>query len=106
VSERLARTTKRVFSETSLRDFRRKNNEETKHMKTIANIIYPALALSAFACFTLLPAPKAFDVVPAPDGGYPGYTTAEGTNALKNLTTGFGNTATGWQSLFANTTGI
>jgi hypothetical protein len=44
-------------------------------------------------------------VVPPPDGGYPNFTTAEGTNALQNLTTGVGNTATGWHSLFANTAG-
>ena len=54
-------------------------------------------------CFALLP--KALAVVPPPDGGYPGFNTAEGTNALKNLTTGVGNTAAGWHSLFANTTG-
>jgi hypothetical protein len=44
-------------------------------------------------------------VVPAPDGGYPGFNTAEGTNALKNLTTGIGNAAVGWYSLFSNTDG-
>ena len=49
--------------------------------------------------------PKAQAVVPAPDGGYPGFTTAEGTSALQNLTTGVGNTAAGWHSLFANSTG-
>jgi hypothetical protein len=74
-------------------------------MKTITNIIYLPFALFAFACFTLLPAPKAFGVVPAPDGGYPNFTTAEGTDALKNLTNGVGYTATGWHSLFANTAG-
>jgi hypothetical protein len=44
-------------------------------------------------------------VVPPPDGGYPGFNTAEGTNALKNLTTGLGNAAVGWYSLFSNTDG-
>ena len=44
-------------------------------------------------------------VVPPPDGGYPGFNTAEGTNALKNLTTGVGNAAVGWYSLFSNTDG-
>ena len=39
-------------------------------------------------------------VVPPPDGGYPNFTTAEGTNALQNLTTGAGNTGIGWYSLF------
>jgi hypothetical protein len=44
-------------------------------------------------------------VVPAPDGGYPGFNTAEGQNALKNLTTGVANAAVGWYSLFSNTDG-
>ena len=34
-------------------------------------------------------------VVPAPDGGYPAFNTAEGQNALFNLATGVGNTAVG-----------
>jgi len=59
-----------------------------------------ALALSAL-CAT----PNAFGVVPPPDGGYPGFTTAEGINALQNLTTGSANTAVGWFSLFSNTDG-
>ena len=48
---------------------------------------------------------RAQAVNPPPDGGYPGFTTAEGTNALKNLTTGSGNTAVGWYSLFSNASG-
>jgi uncharacterized coiled-coil protein SlyX len=44
-------------------------------------------------------------VVPAPDGGYPNFNTAEGTNALQHLTTGAGNTAAGWYSLFTTSTG-
>ena len=43
-------------------------------------------------------------VVPPPDGAYPNFTTAEGTNALKNLTTGAANTGLGWYSLFTNST--
>ena len=43
-------------------------------------------------------------VVPAPDGGYPGFNTAEGQNALFSLTTGTGNAAVGAFSLFSNTT--
>ena len=50
-----------------------------------------------FVCFALSPAADA--IVPAPDGGYPNFTTAEGQNALQNLTTGAGNTAVGWFSL-------
>jgi hypothetical protein len=71
-----------------------------KHMKKLSNIVCWALAL-AWLC----PAPDAKAVVPAPDGGYPGFNTAEGANALKNLTTGVGNAAVGWYSLFSNTDG-
>ena len=46
--------------------------------------------------------PKAFGVFPPPDGGYPNFNTAEGTNALDNLTSGAGNTAVGWHSLFSD----
>src|SRR5256886_4746522 len=57
-----------------------------------------------FVCFGLSPAVRA--VVPAPDGGYPGFNTAEGTNALFSLTSGVGNNAIGFQALLHNTTGI
>src|SRR5437588_5696222 len=53
----------------------------------------------------LSPAPNAFGVTPAPDGGYPGFNTAEGDNALLSLTTGGFNTATGFDALLNNTTG-
>jgi hypothetical protein len=59
--------------------------------------------LSVIACFGLLPSAQA--VVPAPDGGYPGGNTAEGTNALLSLTTGTYNTAVGVFSLLSNTEG-
>jgi hypothetical protein len=55
------------------------------------------------ACFALAPGAQA--VVPAPDGGYPGSNTAEGTQALFSLTTGVWNTALGFQALFSDTTG-
>jgi len=54
-------------------------------------------------CFATRFAPSAFGVVPPPDGGYPNFTTAEGQNALKNLSSGAGNTAIGWYSLFSDT---
>jgi len=54
-------------------------------------------------CFALSPA--AYAVLPAPDGGYPNFNTAEGQNPLLNLTTGAANTAVGWRSLFSNTDG-
>ena len=44
-------------------------------------------------------------VSPAPNGCYPGYTTAEGCNALNFLTIGLGNTGIGSYALFANTIG-
>src|SRR5206468_5071138 len=43
--------------------------------------------------------------VPAPDGCYPNFTTAEGCDALSLLTTGAGNTGLGWRSLFLDSTG-
>jgi hypothetical protein len=55
------------------------------------------------ACFGLSPAARA--VTPAPDGGYAGDNTAEGTNALFSLTSGSNNTANGSHALFSNTTG-
>jgi hypothetical protein len=57
----------------------------------------------ALAWFALSPAAQA--VTPAPDGGYPGFNTAEGTDALFSLTTGTENTALGLNALRANTTG-
>jgi hypothetical protein len=56
-------------------------------------------------CFALAPRPKAFAVSPAPDGGYPGNNTAEGTSALFSLTSGISNTALGFEALKANSTG-
>lgn len=49
--------------------------------------------------------PKAGAVVPAPDGGYPGFNTAEGDGALQSLTSGTSNTALGFDALFSNTVG-
>jgi len=54
-------------------------------------------------CFTL--GPRAEAVMPAPDGGYPGFNTAEGDSALFGLTTGGWNTALGGYSLYNDTTG-
>ena len=54
-------------------------------------------------CFGLLP--KAQAVNPPPDGGYPGGNTAEGQNALLNLTSGGFNTAVGFFSLRSDTEG-
>jgi hypothetical protein len=45
-------------------------------------------------------------VTPPPDGGYPNDNTAEGQDALFNLTTGSANTAIGSDALYLNTTGV
>jgi Chaperone of endosialidase len=66
--------------------------------------LLPLIAL-LLACFGLAPRTHALLPPPPPDGGYPGGNTAEGTNALFNLTTGANNTATGIAALFSNTTG-
>jgi Chaperone of endosialidase len=74
---------------------------DTDAMKTTIRTVLVSLA------FVFLSAadPKAQAVVPPPDGGYPGFNTAEGQNALSGLTTGIGNTAVGWFSLFSSTDG-
>jgi hypothetical protein len=81
-----------------------KQNPTPIHLKTTTPRFLIAIAL-ALGCFALLPTPNALGVVPAPDGGYPGFNTAEGQNALLHLTTGTANTAVGWVSLENVTTG-
>jgi hypothetical protein len=77
-------------------------------MKTFNRTQQPRKS-SAFIVITLLlwigllPNTKA--ISPPPDGGYPGFNTAEGQKALFNLTTGVGNAAVGWFSLFSTTDG-
>jgi hypothetical protein len=53
------------------------------------------------AWFTLSPTTPG-QLSPPPDGCYVNFTTAEGCDALNFLTTGSGNTAIGWRSLFLN----
>jgi len=60
--------------------------------------------LPVLACFAFLPGAQA-QLSPPPDGCYPNFTTAEGCDALSFLTTGAGNTALGWRSLFSTTDG-
>jgi len=64
---------------------------------TLTSII---LALSCFASL-----PKTQALTPTPDGCYPGFTTAEGCNALSHLTSGSANTGLGWYALFGTSTG-
>jgi hypothetical protein len=85
---------------------------KTKNMTTLylRKSISPAAAGRSYlligvalACFALSPAARA-QLSPPPDGGYPGGTTAEGTNALFSLTSGLYNTAVGDHALYHNTT--
>jgi len=72
-------------------------------MKNRAHIL--TTTLLALGLCALCPAPKAFAVVPAPDGGYPGGNTAEGQSALLSLSTGMYNTGVGIYSLLSVTDG-
>jgi len=74
-------------------------------LKLYITRVMPSLPLLLFVLFWFAIAPLAPAVVPPPDGGYPGFNTAEGQNALFNLTAGSANTAVGWYSLFSNTEG-
>jgi hypothetical protein len=65
-------------------------------MKTIIPVFHTFFTIFCFGLF-----PNARAVSPSPDGCYPGFTTAEGCNALNFLTTGAGNTGVGWSSLFS-----
>jgi Chaperone of endosialidase len=85
---------RKFFVSTTVRDF-----SETFGMK----IRSQSFAAITFTLATFALQPIAQGVVPPPDGGYPGFNTAEGQNALFSLTTGQGNTAVGWFSLFSNT---
>ena len=67
------------------------------------NVVFTT-TLFALAFLALWSSPEAFGVSPAPDGGYPGGNTAEGTHALFSLGTGGYNTAVGYFSLRSNTT--
>jgi hypothetical protein len=65
-------------------------------MKTMTR---KALMRSLMVLLIACVAPVAQAVTPPPDGGYPGGNTAEGQNALLNLTSGGYNAAIGWLSL-------
>ncbi|MGI8957337.1 MAG: tail fiber domain-containing protein [Chthoniobacterales bacterium] len=68
----------------------------------LANKIIRTISLVG-ACALAVTAARA--VSPPPDGGYDNFNTAEGQDALFNLTTGFENTAIGYNALYFNTTG-
>src|SRR4030095_1149151 len=63
-------------------------------------IAYTTILFAAAWFLTLL---QAQAINPPPDGCYPNFTTAEGCNALKALTSGAGNTGIGAFALFQNT---
>jgi len=68
----------------------------------------PARSLPFWRGFLLIPlilvcfafAPQTRAVVPPPDGGYAGFNTAEGQQALQLLIGGVANTGLGWRSNF------
>jgi trimeric autotransporter adhesin len=61
------------------------------------------ITLSVLVSLTLLSVAQA--VSPPPDGGYSGYNTAEGQNALFSLNTGLWNTGLGAFALYGDTSG-
>ena len=63
------------------------------------------LSLVLIPLLTYFSASGAQAVMLPPDGGYAGFNTAEGQNALFGLTTGVANTGVGWYSLWSNTDG-
>src|SRR6188474_3554423 len=68
-------------------------------MKTTTQLVLSFIILCLVAV-----GPTVQAVIPPPDGGYPGGNTAEGQNALLNLSSGGYNTAVGFVSLRTNTT--
>jgi hypothetical protein len=68
---------------------------ENQHIRLTSIIL-------ALGCFAFSPKTQALS--PTPDGCYPGFTTAEGCNALSHLTSGAGNTGLGWYALFGTST--
>src|SRR5439155_18550199 len=99
-AERLLPELSSPFEMRSARADKPGNSKQTK-IQTMIQKLIPILIL--ILCVALLPEAPA--ISPAPDGCYPNFTTAEGCKALNSLTTGAGNTAVGWYSLFGNSTG-
>jgi hypothetical protein len=75
-------------------------------MKIMHISIKPKTTIALSVVLFVLALPQRTQAVsPAPDGGYPGGNTAEGTNALLSRTTGTYNTAIGIFSLLSLTDG-
>ena len=72
----------------------------SKQLRWPRSFIASALILSCIAFSQLAQA-----VSPPPGGGYAGFNTALGTDALFSLTSGAYNTAIGWSALYMDTTG-
>jgi trimeric autotransporter adhesin len=89
--------TKHVNENTPMKTTHTNSTTTTSQTRFGSGIVFIAL-LFAFS-------PTAHAVVPAPDGGYANFTTAEGTNALLHLTSGAANTGLGWSSLLNVTIG-
>jgi len=66
--------------------------------------IFRLFAAFTLACFAI--SPRARAVSPAPDGGYSGWNTAEGSGALFSVNGGTFNTAIGGHALYENTFGV
>jgi hypothetical protein len=76
-----------------------------KNSSTKNSAVAAVLSALLLGCLALGPNARAALPPPLPDGGYPGNNTAEGSQALFNLTTGINNTAVGASALFHDTTG-
>lgn len=74
-------------------------------MKPLIKIPSLVVALT-FAILCIGLPPQAQAVNPAPDGGYSGANTAEGTDALFHLSTGVWNSAVGFRALYKNAAGV
>jgi hypothetical protein len=99
------RENRQIMKKTILKTLRSLNAHPRNSMNPAPSPGRSFLILLVSACFALLPVAQA--VAPPPDGGYPGFNTAEGQNALLSLdvANGFANTAVGWFSLLSNIEG-
>src|SRR5215469_15042544 len=80
-----------------------KRKETMNPLSQLKNATSPVVIGLLLACSLLTPIARA--VNPPPDGAYPNFTTAEGQNALQNLTSGFGNSGLGALTLFTDSAG-
>src|SRR5579884_1497640 len=94
--EDFRRSLSKAHAQGTLIEGRQQWKGKTSIMKT-RNIIILSCAL---LCCVLLPKAQT-----APESALPGFNTADGDHALFNVTTGVGNAAFGWYSLFANSDG-